>query len=387
MVVNGRNPIDRWLGRIKPNTAKKYGEMFNSWMAWLDDDGGEFSGFSPDQLIQFQKDVRGDDEYIILEEAVYPYLDSKVDGRFTYKRQLLSVIRSFFKHNRAKLPSDENYEIRSEKPKVVGVLKLEEIRDVCIASKPNYRAIFLSMTFGGMGLEEFEYWNLNGFESTKRQIDQGENLIEIDLPGRKRNRNKLPYYTLIGGDALKAVRSYIDSHRPSLDEEGKPVNAIFVNQYGEPVSKNALYRYWMRHLRRLGIEAPKKKGGEKSYRTGRNPHEIRDVFRSQWSKSGVNPNIAEFMMGHTVDKNFYDKSYRDRDWVKRQYRKALDMLNFMSSDKPFGKVDLDKLEDQRREIERLKQEKDDAISELNKKIDMIEKRYETILSLLEKQQS
>ena len=78
--------------------------------------------------------------------------------------------------------------------------------------------------------------------------------------------------------------------------------------------------------------------GKNTHRYGKNPHEIRDVFRSLWEKTPAKGSVAEFMMGHTVDPLFYNKAFRDEDWVMEQYNLALPMLQIMSSDTPFGRV-------------------------------------------------
>ena len=61
-------------------------------------------------------------------------------------------------------------------------------------------------------------------------------------------------------------------------------------------------------------------------------------------------------MGHVIDKLGYNKAHQDDSWVIKEYVKALPMFQIMSSGRPFGQVDLDEVEKQAAEIERLKAE-------------------------------
>ena len=59
---------------------------------------------------------------------------------------------------------------------------------------------------------------------------------------------------------------------------------------------------------------------------------MRDLARSLWHQSGADKDVAEFIMGHIVDRNKYDKIYTlDPEWVKDEYRKALPYLNIISA--------------------------------------------------------
>jgi integrase len=152
--------------------------------------------------------------------------------------------------------------------------------------------------------------NQNGWESLKQQLDDKAHPIRIDLPGHKKARNVRAYHTYVGGDAIEALRNYVDNHRP------KDAKVIFPNRFGRAISKNALYLYWLRHLRKLGLVSLPV-NGVKNHRTGKNPHELRDVFRSQWEKSPTSGTAAEFFMGHNIDPLEYNKAYRDETWTSK----------------------------------------------------------------------
>ena len=116
-------------------------------------------------------------------------------------------------HNRAPLPPDPSYRLRSEKEPVVSRLDVEEFRRIVLASNPLYRAVWLCMLQGGMGSNELIYWSNHGWRSLQRQLREGRYPIRIDLPGRKHNRNIKSYYTFLGRDALEALETWLE-HRP-----------------------------------------------------------------------------------------------------------------------------------------------------------------------------
>jgi hypothetical protein len=65
-----------------------------------------------------------------------------------------------------------------------------------------------------MDQASFEYWNMNGCEELLEQLDQGEEIVKVNLPGRKKNKNKRRFYTFIGGDAVDAIKQGFLSRSP-----------------------------------------------------------------------------------------------------------------------------------------------------------------------------
>ena len=133
---------------------------------------------------------------------------------------------------------------------------------------------------------------------------------------------------------------------------------IFYTQFKTPIKKTTLQHYWTDRLEKLGLIKRRKGRG---HRYGKNLHELRDVFRSQWEKSPAKGSVAEYFMGHKVDPLEYNKAHKDDKWVKQEYRKALPFLSVMSSGRPFGLIEEDSVDNMRsqldaatREIEELK---------------------------------
>ena len=333
MKLEGYKSIRFWKGRVAPSTFRTYINAYEHFMGWLAENGETLAGMSPDELLEYQKNTDNGTRYDIL-DLVQTWAqglrtpDGK-DWRATSKRYFYAAVRSFFSHNRAPLPRDP-YTLRSETQASEGTLTIENIRDIALASKPVYRAVFLSMFQGSLDLQGFLYWNLHGWEDLRQALrDPYTDAVKIRLPWRKMNRK--PFYTFIGGDALKAIRDYL----PERPTEA-PVQAIFYSQFKTPLLKSTLQHYWLDRLDKLGIIQRQPGTGQQRY--GKNLHEMRDVFRSQWEKSPAKASIAEFCMGHKIDPLEYNKSYRDEDWTREQYLLALPMLQIMSTARPYGLI-------------------------------------------------
>ena len=343
MEFTGQVSVAKWLSRLGEGTRSGAEFHLRRWMEYLVEAGSPFGGMTPDELVAHQRAAWGDENgrFDIL-DSVQTYVNSR-QGTFSYKKSMYAYTRSFFMHNRAELPRDRGFIIRGDKPKNVGYLKPEEVRDVILSCNPVYRAIFLSMFQGGMGQSEFLEWNEGGWEDLRDQLRKNVNVVVIQLPGRKLNKNRHPFRTYVGGDTIDAIHSWL-----KIRPEGP--GPIFIDQHGKSPSKKGMRTYWLRHLRKLGIVGPKTKGSDKGYRTGKSAHELRDTFRSQWEKSPATKSVSEFMMGHIVDKLEYNKAYKDEKWTLKEYRKALPMLEIMSSGKPFGLVDEDSVDDLQRTV-------------------------------------
>jgi len=218
---------------------------------------------------------------------------------------------------------------------------------------------------GALDQESFVYWNENGWEKLQEDLKGDSRIIRIDLPGRKRKKNRRPFYTLIGSDSITAIRNWLklrpdmiplyEDGKPKLNEGNEeiviPNPYVFTNQFDQPIKKGGLYTLWKRTLQRLGyVDRP---NGEGPVYSGKGPHELRDTFRSMWEKSSAKASVAEFLMGHKVDSLEYNKAFRDESWTRGEYAKALPLLQLLSSGRPYGQIDEDELEKRDIEIENL----------------------------------
>jgi hypothetical protein len=174
-------------------------------------------------------------------------------------------------------------------------------------------------------------------------------------------RNKRPYYTLLGRDASEALKVYM-RHRPQA-----ATTAIFVNQKGTALTEKIIAQYWLRAMKRLGLVT---EGQGKNIRYGKNPHELRDTFRTRWHKSGADGLVAEFFMGHEVDPLGYNKAMSDEDYTKKEYMKAERWLNILSDDPT--RISLNELEELQHKLDETEKGRDSEVQRL--KTEMAEMR-------------
>jgi len=365
-----------WTTRIAPSTALVYGYHFRDWLRWMDENGGEFAAMTPDDLVAWQRSTTRQNEYRILDLAQAWVLGKNGQRRGT-KVNMLKAVKSFFEHNRAGLPRDKSFKLRSDKPMVPNLLTVEEIRRVVLASNKTFRAAFMVMFAGGLDQESMVYWSNNGWPSLRKQLTERRDPVKITIPGRKSTKNEAEFSTYVTGDALEALRTHIKNR-------GDGDGPIFSNQFGETMMKNALAKYWTRKLKELGIIS---RSDAEVQRYGRGLHNLRDTFRTLWVQSGAKPHIAEAMMGHfaKVDPLGYDRSYENGDYVKDQLEAAAPYLNILTRGEAYGQVDKDEVKRLKREIEEIKTGKNGEVEKLDDKIKQLQSQKDTRMEALEGQ--
>jgi integrase len=367
----GSPAVKVWISRTAPSTALIYTHYFKGWLKWMELNGGEFAGMSPDELVAWQRSATRQDEYRIL-DLIQAWVLGKNGQRKGTKENMFKAVKSFFMHNRADLPRDQSFKLRSEKPMVPNLLTVEEIRRVVLASNKTFKTAFMVMFAGGLDQESMVHWSNNGWPDLKRQLAERKDPIKIVIPGRKATKNEAEFSTYVTGDALVALNDY-------LKDRGDADGSIFSNQFGDAITKSSLSDYWTRKLRKLGI-IPRKSAGVQRY--GRGLHNLRDVFRTLWSQSGAAGQIAESMMGHVVDKLGYDRSYENGDYVNEQLEIAAPYLNILTRGEAYGQVDKDDVRRLKREIDELKTGKNGEVAEMRAEIDGLRGDLEAVMKAL-----
>lgn len=352
-----------------------------------------FAGISASDAVLFQRENPSSYRFV---DLGYGWLD-RPGIMVSTKRSQMGIIRGLFVVNRCPLPVDR-HRFRSDVSPVVGDLSVDEFRKIVIASNVTYRPAFLVAFQGGCGVGELCYINTHHADYVFDEVRKDRKIIRLDLPGRKQRRNVFPYYTLIGADAVEALRQLFYSRGWKRD------NVLFRNERGEPVSGACYQTYFRSMALKLGLIRRKTPscldcGGEtvrkRSRVTGRDlvyyvcvscqherlasdygrdhrdfgsiryrmkTHEIRDLFRTEWHRAqtyaGADADCANFFMGHSIDPLKYDKIMRDKKYALEQYRKALPWLNILSENpRVVDRSEVsDELEAQKAETEVLKRE-------------------------------
>lgn len=374
--------VKSWLNRRKAS-INPLSSIFRRWYMWMMENCERVRGLSPDELLEFQREARKKGEayeYLILDRTTDWIKENEHHWRRKYQIRVLAAVRSFFAVNRAELPRDSEIyrNLRSDVAPVKKELTLDDFKRIVEASNIMHQAVLLSMLSAGVGPDEVVEWSDQGIRKLEEALDSDLHrkwkMVRIDLRPRKTNPD--PYFTFIGGDALKAVKDWLDVRtlKKAAFEENTGENfpdSVFVNQTNTPLTVTGLETYWRRKMHRLRIvrRDPEPKPGT---RYGRNLHQIRSLFRTQCWRARMDEDAAEFMIGHRIDRLNYNKFFRDERAVLDEHLKLHVEVNIISSAKPFGKVDEDEVETLRqkvKELERRDKERDARHEQLMERVD------------------
>ena len=325
-ILNESPVVVWWIRKMRGKPITKL-YILRALLWWLKANKPELYYLSPDGLIKHQKKIRGTDDEFEIHDAIYGWLYD-TGGCYNTLRTYGTTIRSFFMHNRAELPKDPTLRLKPTRFRQVAMFSIDEIRAIYSAGSPMIRAVMLSLIMGGMGCEEVLYWSKTGYNNLIEQLENNEPLIRIDLPGRKKMKGIKPYYSLLGRDAIKALKEYIKERKKYVNSGNREY--IFLTTKGNPLTYSTLFQSWMRVLRRLKLIPVAQKGTHHRY--GKNLHELRDFYRTRWEKSPASKNVGEYFMGHIVDPLGYNKANYDQEYMKLEYSKSEPFLNVISQD-------------------------------------------------------
>lgn len=333
--------IKRWVEDLNPTTAKNYVYYFLSYLDWV----------KSRNHWQSAKAMLGD--YGKLDEkerfkhidVLKQYVKSKKTGTSDRWNAWCSV-RSFYEYHRLPLPRLPRSEAsRIFKPSEtdkrraleLAPLMLEEIRELVMNMRQPYRAAFAVMFQGAMGLAEFAQFNENTWQKVIEELDK-PGPVRVDLYRSKTSRTEVrKYYTFISDDAKALIKQWLQV-RPKI-QGLKHLLLTFNKNTGKwvPVTSPRIGSAITKAAKRTGLI---KENGLGRYHI--HAHEVRDLFKSLCTLSGVNQVASELFLGHVVDKLGYDKSPEyDEQWFRNEYRKVEPLLNVISNPRGFkGDQDL-----------------------------------------------
>lgn|GEM_PF-5788747 len=335
--INENPSIKSWLENLQPKTQVLYGGFALKYFTWIKEEASEpFKNKSPCELINLQDTCVRQREQFKQVDLLRKYLNQK-DGTFNTKSLIKSAIYSFYASNRVPLPRDKNFKVKPTREGVNGDLTIEELKSIILSSNKLYQAVFTIMFQSGMGENEFLYFNTHSWPQVKEQLDEGKTLIRVDLPGRK-HRNMKPrgrYFTFFGKDGIAKLKQYLEV-RGKNTRNGRTIErplptleeCIFVTERWEPLTEESISTYFKRHAIKLGII--KKVYGKKIIRYRAHAHEMRDTFRKEWNLTDAKQFMSEFFLGHSVDKNEYNKVFDMPDFAEEQYSIAEPYLNILA---------------------------------------------------------
>ncbi|MGO9646313.1 MAG: hypothetical protein ACLPY5_16390 [Candidatus Bathyarchaeia archaeon] len=324
------DPVERWLGRLKPISRTTYRSGWNDFMRWLHTQSG-WADKSAADLLEFQDQSKGRQRYLLL-DLMEEYVQQK-GGTYVSMQVRLSHLRCFFIRNRVEMPSPSDWQPQPTREPTQGKLTVDQVKEIITHASLRDAAIFLTMFQGMMDLERFQEFNRSSAEALVEHIRvKGiDEPFRIDfLNGRKRNRDR--FYTYLHRDALNAWKIYFERER------GWPQTGPIAIRRDKlkGLSKYAIRLAFITLACRLKLREPIGRVHEVSHRTGVAPHEaFRDVVRSLLQtavKDGFDTACAEFWMGHSIDPLRYNKfADLEPEYVLENARIAAKYLNLISA--------------------------------------------------------
>jgi len=394
-LAESSDAVKSWMKRLRSEETKdKFLFLFLRYFQWIKD-----KGFfeSPDAMLDHKQLAVNDKDRYYHISLIEDYL-AEADLPSTQEKSVYTALRSFYKHNKAALPS---YPLKfKDKTLRVSVpqqpITLDELREMLSNAKPREKAMFLCMLQAGMDRSTLtECFNFEAWKQLVKQLgsedpeawDVSKAPVRVDLV---RPKTKSAYYSFLSVDALKALQAWLNVRQTMMDAPMKTGDPLFINPQRKPIRKDNVSGIFKRLAISSGLEI-RKYGKSQEVRYRFHSHELRDTLRSACSVAGVAHPVAEYIIGHDIDKLHYDKSpevYPEH--YRQEYSKVESMVNIFSSPglsmKKIGELE-EKLGDKEAVIETLVQngrQKAGEIAELRAKVERIEGSKEGLEALLKR---
>ena len=160
-------------------------------------------------------------------------------------------------------------------PKIISVEQVEDLLNAPDLSKDEgFRDRTMLELMYCSGLRVSELLSLK-----VKQVNLEKQIIDVIGKGNK--QRKVP----VGEYALDFVKQYIEEHR--IHNPGKKSNYLFLNRYGEPLSRQYFFLQIKKYAKEAGIEEDI------------SPHTLRHCFATHMLENGAELRALQEMLGHT----------------------------------------------------------------------------------------
>ena len=159
-------------------------------------------------------------------------------------------------------------------PKTLTVDEVEDLLNAPDLSKDEGfrdRTMFEVMYSSGLRVSELLSLKVN-----QVNVEKGT----IDIIGKGNKQRKVP----VGEYALDFLKKYIEEHRPHI--KGKRSNHLFLNRYGDQLSRQYFFLQIKKYAKQAGIEEDV------------SPHTLRHCFATHMLENGAELRALQEMLGH-----------------------------------------------------------------------------------------
>ena len=268
-------------------------------------------------------------------DLMQEYLNS-FRGSLYYKDSIATIIRGFYKKNRAELPRekvtyDRGMLIMAPSSTEEYIRPAEVWRMVADGRVPVRDKAMIAIVLT-MGLDESTFvhqFNYYAYPQIVKALGSDWNAwdakrapVQVSLV-RPKTQNR--FYSFLPARALVLLRDWLNVRKETTGSEvalrnegGVEVSdPLFVTTKGRPVDEAFVAKSILDASFKSGVQ--QRKPGVKRYRI--HGHEFRDTFRTTCKVAGMDQAVAEFFIGHSIDVLGYDKS----PWVypehfRKQYQ-------------------------------------------------------------------
>jgi hypothetical protein len=395
--------VKAWMRRLRSKeTQEKWLYLFTRYFKWVREQG-HFT--TPDEMLDNKQSARTDKEHYLHVNLVEDYL-AESDLTAPQKKATYSAVRSFYKHSKAALPI-YTLEFRETRAKITTQqpITLEEFRFMMDQAKPREKAMFLCALQCALDRSTLcDVFNFEAWSQICKQLGSEDHAlwdvsrapIKISL---MRPKTRTVYYNFLSVDALQALQQWLTYRETLTGEKMREGEPLFITIRHTPIGRDRVSNEFTQLAITAGLET-KKYGKANEVRYRFHSHELRDTFRTNCTIAGVNYPVAEFFLGHSIDKLGYDKSPEvDVEHFRSQYRLVEPYVNVLSRQSVSTKK-VEELEQKITERDSIVQallndgkSKDERVTELEKKLETLEDdvvqqvlaRFEALMPVAEKE--
>lgn len=184
-------------------------------------------------------------------------------------------------------------------------------------------------------VKHFQNENWQDWDATKTPV-------RIDL---MRPKTDYFYYTFIDHDAVLCLKDWLNVrlsnfgrikiYQPLNPKQLPTSDPIYLADYGSAINSPMVTRIFTECGKMAGVNVVPEMEFERyqgaKIRYPYHSHEVRDTLVTLHRRCGVDKPVVDFLVGHDIDKDGYDKDPWDNpDWFRDQYAKLTKYLNLIS---------------------------------------------------------
>jgi site-specific recombinase XerD len=260
------------------------------------------------------------------------------------KNVLVSSVTSYLKHCLGDHLESYDFTLGTKAERMAELREKESVTPVTLdeikalykeAKNKRDRAILSTLLSGGCGVAEWIQFNEEWFRYAN-DIRSNKVPIKINVT---RPKTQQSYTHFLWDDAVEDAKDLLEEREHKLGRQLTAKDPLFANQSGLPIKDRDVQKTIRRLAHRSGAEVKDK--SKVSYRI--RPHEIgKDFFRTQLAIARVDNDVAEYLSGHVVDENAYNKFHKTTEGqalIEKQAGKLRPLLNIRTGR---GRAETDK---------------------------------------------